>query len=212
MSRFKGTPFLSQAQRERVHQVHEDLCKLHGEASAQLLKVGNSWGTNKDYSAAGASFGILATRMNFLMQWRERIIFAERQPSRIRVSFVTTCGNRDDPIDGPQSISGPQGEGANCLCLDPEDLNTLDSLIDLAYRTEERVASRWTCPKKFFDGITRLKRALLSQEKTFNETAPEECSDIDVEYRPSGVCDVCGKSIVEPREQTNEEPNRERAQ
>ena len=78
-------------------------------------------------------------------------------------------------------------------------LTEIDCLLELAYRTEERVLARctWrgTLLKAFITGLSRLTRALLRQRRHLQDIAPEQRTRIEVRENWGGECGQCGKTL-----------------
>ena len=84
---------------------------------------------------------------------------------------------------------------------DPMHHAEIDCLLELAWRTEERVSMRFrprgAHANPFLAGINRLTMALLRQQRHLRDTVLKQKPVIEVVEEPEGanVCMDCGKPI-----------------
>src|SRR5205823_2168617 len=132
--------------------------------------------------------------MNSVLQFREELTGGRAQaPEVAYVILGTICPDCVEPLEEPPN------EVSEFLKLDMAQLTEIDCLLELAYRTEERVLARctWrgTLLKAFITGLSRLTRALLRQRRHLQHTAPYQGARIEVQEKQGGEGGRLGKAL-----------------
>jgi len=184
----------SDEQQRQLKSTNASLRKLNDSALTQWQHVANSYLTAKQFREDADSFEILAIRMNSVLQFREELTGGRAQaPEVAYVILGTICPDCVEPLEEPPN------EVSEFLKLDMAQLTEIDCLLELAYRTEERVLARctWrgTLLKAFITGLSRLTRALLRQRRHLQDIAPEQRTRIEVRENWGGECGQCGKTL-----------------
>lgn len=140
------------------------------------------------YSKEGDSLQMITAQMISALRLRQEILRAgsDREPQTISIKVVyeryDMCSQsrqrRKPDDDEPASGEAPK--------QDPAYQAEIDSLLELAQRTAERVSRcckvRAVPTRTFFAGINRLTSALLRQQRHLRETAFKRVPRIDVIY------------------------------
>jgi hypothetical protein len=179
---------------------HRSLRQLNRAALLALRRIRSTALTNGEYRAAGDSFSMIATRMVSALRLRQELLIAGRaQPLQlIRVTVGVVCdqcgekGLYTNPDDHEEANSPEELE------QNPAHQSEIESLLELVFRTEERVSVR--CESKrsplraFFHGISRLTLAVLRQQQEFRETTRKHTPKIEC-VNSFDNCSVCHKPM-----------------
>jgi hypothetical protein len=173
--RFSFTDWQILQLKQSIRRLH----KLNRDAFGELRRVGR----------------MLATRMISALRLRQEILTAgrEQQPVRIEVIVGLAC----EPCAADRQFTEPDDESVSREALkeDPARQTEIETLLDLAQRTEERLSARCKSrripPAAFFRGIGRLTLALLRQQRHLRDTAPRQTTEIKVQSGNADGPDIC---------------------
>lgn len=187
------------SQVQQLKWTNDTLRKLNRAGLVALGRIGHKALTDTEYGNAGYSFAMMGDRMMSALRVRRELIAAgrERLPDRIELRFGGLCGAcRENKL--PAKRDDHEEDSRKALELNPEHLQKLEFLLELALRTEARVSVRCEsgqdAPKAFFSGIGRLIFAVLRQQRELRETAPKHQPEIAVLMR-SSHCRNCHQPL-----------------
>ena len=178
---------------------NERLCRLNRAAFCELRRIRFRHLSNRQCSEAGKVFRTIATQMVSTLQLRQEIVIAgrEQQPQQILVVIRSRCATCAEKRR-PNNRDDEQSASREALEVDPEYQTEIDSLLELVCQTEERVSkrqrSRGDPPRRFFEGISRLRSALLKQHRHLRDIAAHQTSEIEVQIDCS-TCKHCRKPM-----------------
>jgi hypothetical protein len=133
------------------------------------------------------------------LQLRQELLIAgrEQQIQEILVVFrrrCVTCAEKRRPSNADDEESASR----EALEPDPGYQTEIDSLLELVcqieVRASQRKRSRGAPPRAFFEGISRLRSALLKQLRYLRDIAARQVPEIKVQFDRSG-CTHCSKSM-----------------
>lgn len=178
---------------------HRSLRQLNRAAILALRRIRPTALTDRECRDAGDSFAMLATRMMSELRLRQELLIAGRaQPLQlIRVTVGVVC----DECGEERLYTNPDDHEANSreeLEQNPAHQSEIESLIELVFRTEERVLvhceSKRAPLRAFFHGISRLTLAVLRQQQEFRETSRKHIPQIEV-VNSFDYCGFCHKPM-----------------
>jgi hypothetical protein len=191
--------YWTDSQLHELRRNNSSLRHLNRAALLELRLIGNTAPTDREYRDAGDTFSGVADQMMSALRVRRELIAAgrERLPDRIELRFGGLCGAcRENKL--PAKRDDHEEDSRKALELNPEHLQKLEFLLELALRTEARVSVRCEsgqdAPKAFFSGIGRLIFAVLRQQRELRETAPKHQPEIAVLMR-SSHCRNCHQPL-----------------
>jgi len=201
MLRKNQKPFyFTEEQEKQLETNNLGLRKLNRIAREELRRIGHIGITPRQYREAGESLGMLATRMNSALRFRQEIPRAGRQqqPDRVVIHFSTLC-------DCPESrrLREHKEDKNACEALKPDlaHLAEIDALLALTSRIEELVSYRSTLRgsqlNAFFRQISRFGLAVLKQQQHLQAAVPQQ--ELQIEFQdedPNGlnICPHCHQS------------------
>jgi len=179
---------------QQLERINHHLRKLNRTACGELRRVAYV-GPSTRYREVGNSLEIIAIQMFSALRFRQGVLIAGRQqqPTLLVIRFGTQCVHCSKNEHGRHVDNRP----AACVVLELDHAHEqeIDSLLELARRTEEAVSarceSRGTRPIKFFRGISRLTSAVLRQQRDLHETAFKHPPEIKVEFDDADGPDIC---------------------
>jgi hypothetical protein len=133
------------------------------------------------------------------LQLRQEILIAgrEQQPQQILLVIGTRCETCAENR-GPSNADDEESASREALEQDSGLQTEIDSLLELVCQTEERVSqrqrSRGDPPRRFFEGISRLRSALLKQHRHLRDIAARQTPEIEVQIDFS-TCKHCRKPM-----------------
>jgi hypothetical protein len=199
------------SQVQQLKWTNDTLRKLNRAGLVALGRIGHKALTDTEYGNAGYSFAMMGDRMMSALRVRRELLTAGREqpPLRIEVVFSGKCDACWE--NGPGTRTDDQeADWREALEQDPAHQLEIESLLELALRTEERASVRCesghALPKEFFSGINRLKSAVLRQLRDLRETALKHEPKIVVIR--SNNCSDCNQ-LLEPCHQPLETEDEE---
>lgn len=188
-------PFkFTDCQGQQLKRINRRLRKLNRTARTELRRVRYA-GLTTQYRETGNRLEIIAIGMISALRVRRGILIAGRQqqPTLYVISFGTQCVNCSK--NGHRRTNNDEPAACVVLELDHAHEQEIDSLLELARRTEEAVSarceSRGTCPIKLSRGISRLTSAVLRQQSDLHDTAFKQPPEIKVEFDDLDGPDIC---------------------
>jgi hypothetical protein len=187
--------YFTDSQVQQLRRNNYSLRKLNRVALGVLRRIRSTALTNTEYRDAGDSFVRMANQMMSALRVRRELIAAGREQllQRIEVRFGGMC----DACSEKKLRTKPddhEADSREALEQDPAHQSEIESLLELALRTAERVSVRCESgqvpPKAFFLGINRLTSAVLRQQRDLRETALKHQPEIEVVHCP-GHCMNC---------------------
>jgi|tagenome__1003787_1003787.scaffolds.fasta_scaffold19615463_1 hypothetical protein len=167
---------------------------LNRDASNQLQSVTDRYRTKKEYDALAHGITIIARQILSVLEERKILLDAStKSDTKIRVIIGNACNKCDHGVKDP-----PPGRLTQIREMDPTILAEIDALIDLVFKTQERLRNRFASaanlPQTLFSAIDRLSRAVLRQRRHLVDIAPEvSYSPIEVVHDDSDRCRTCGE-------------------
>ena len=189
-------PFnLTDGQEWRLKRIIHNLRKLNRAANRELRRIVGTDLIHTQRSKAGDILRIIAIQMISALRVRQGILIAGRrhQPTLIVLGFGLRCAR----CSKNKHARPDDDELATCeaLKLDPAHEKEIDSLLELARRTEEwvsaRCESRGMRSIRLFRGISGLTSAILRQQRDLLNTAFKQTPEIKIEFDDSGGPDIC---------------------
>ncbi len=182
-------------QEQQLKRIINKLRKLNRDANRELRRLVGTDLTHTQCSKGGDILRIIAIQMISALRVRQGILIAGRrqQPTLIVIGFGLRC----DRCSTNMHVGPDDDEPATCevLKLDPAHVKEIDSLLELARRTEERVSarceSRGMYPIELFRVFSSLTSAILRQQRNLRDTAFKQTPKIKVESDDSGGPDIC---------------------
>jgi hypothetical protein len=155
------------------------LRKFNCEARRELRRIGSTGRTRTQYCDAGDLLGSIATRMISALRFRHEILKAEQpqEPFCLNVRFVEPCAQHVYRFQSRQPGRHDDEAQREALILQPAHQADIASLLVLTNSIEERVSRcsmlRGASLNEFFEGINRLRLAVLQQQQYLLATAPK---------------------------------------
>jgi len=194
-----GNLFFRERQLLELNETKANLRTLNRAALDQLRHIELSGFGRRD-GKLDKSLLTIATLMNSILQTREQIIAdgGVQQPELIQVIFSDFCPNCGK---GPHPLTEADEEAdlPEALKQDQAWQSEIDRLLMLVHRTEKHVLrrcmSRWgsrgTLANALPVAVSRLRRALLRQERHLQEIAPKQAPKIEVLREDYEICPQC---------------------
>ena len=203
MIRKSQRPFtFTDSQVQQLNRTNNTLRQLNRTARDVLRRIGHLYLTPAQYGEAAKSLETVAIRMTSALRFRRELIAAGREqlPQRIGVIFGGKCDACWENGLGTKT-DDHEADWREALEQDPAHQSEIESLLELALRTEERASVRCesghALPRAFFSGISRLTSAVLRQQKDLREMALKHEPEFEVIY--SDNCSDCHQPLGDRR-------------
>lgn len=190
---------------QQLRRSAHSLREVNRAALRELRRIGGTDLTHTQYREASESVGISASRMILLVRYRQEILVTgrEQRPQSIQVIFSSDCENCAEIRRLEPGCNEPVSE--ETLKNDPGYQKEIESLLELALRTEKRVFARHklgrAVPSMFFTKVSSLISAVIRQQQQLRHMTIRQEPEIEVCYEECASC----ASPIETNEQENED-------